>query len=166
MDNKSFSETLIRLRKEKGLTQADVAERLSVSPQAVSKWEKGDSFPDVSLLAPLARLFGVSVDELLSGEKPTKVEVVEPEGGDLSKIFLRIRVDSNEGDKVRVNLPFEIVEACTGENGKLEISGDGPIKNIDFRKIIELVKKGVIGELVSVESKDGDIVKIYAEVVQ
>ena len=109
MDNKSFSETLIHLRKEKGLTQADVAERLSGAPQAVSKWEKGDSFPDVSLLAPLARLFGVSVDELLSGEKPTKVEVVEPVDGDLSKIFLRVRVDSADGDKVRINLPFEIV---------------------------------------------------------
>ena len=62
--NEKFAENLVRLRKEKGLTQAEVAEKLNVSAQAVSKWENGDSLPDVSLLSSIADLYGTSIDEL------------------------------------------------------------------------------------------------------
>jgi transcriptional regulator with XRE-family HTH domain len=57
-----------RLRKGKDWTQLELAERLHVTHQAVSQWEKGASFPDIGLLPPLARLLGVSVDDLLNGE--------------------------------------------------------------------------------------------------
>jgi transcriptional regulator with XRE-family HTH domain len=57
-----------RLREEKGLTQEALAARLSVSGKAVSKWETGQGFPDVSLLEPIAAALGISVIELLSGE--------------------------------------------------------------------------------------------------
>ena len=57
-----------RLRENKKLTQDQLAERLHVSGKAVSKWETGRGFPDVSLLEPLAEALGVSVIELLSGD--------------------------------------------------------------------------------------------------
>jgi transcriptional regulator with XRE-family HTH domain len=57
-----------RLRKDKDWTQLELAEKLHVTHQAVSRWEKGDSFPDISVLPQIARLFGTSVDSLLSGE--------------------------------------------------------------------------------------------------
>ena len=56
-----------RLREERGLTQAQLAEALMVSDKAVSKWETGKGCPDISLLEPIARVFDVSVAELLSG---------------------------------------------------------------------------------------------------
>ena len=56
---------MAQLRKEKGLMQKDLAEKLYVSDKAVSKWERGLSIPDVALLVPLAELLGVSVTELL-----------------------------------------------------------------------------------------------------
>ena len=56
-----------RLRKEKDWTQVDLAERLHVTNQAVSRWETGESYPDVTLLVRLAELFGVTVDDLLNG---------------------------------------------------------------------------------------------------
>ena len=56
-----------RLREERGLTQAQLAEALMVSDKAVSKWETGKGCPDISLLEPIARAFDVSVTELLSG---------------------------------------------------------------------------------------------------
>lgn len=56
-------------RKELNLTQSDLAQRLHVSPQAVSKWERGLSFPDVSLLEPLAQQLDLTVSELLSGKR-------------------------------------------------------------------------------------------------
>ncbi len=56
------------LRKEKGYTQEKVGDLLNVTPQAISKWEQGNAFPDTLLLPPLARLLGVSIDYLLTGE--------------------------------------------------------------------------------------------------
>lgn len=69
IDREKFGLFLTQLRKEKGFTQQDVADRLYVSNKAVSKWERGQSLPDISLLAPLAQLLEVSVAELLKGER-------------------------------------------------------------------------------------------------
>lgn len=60
-----FSENIKRLRKERDLTQEALADFLGVSFQAVSKWERGESYPDVEMLPEIAVYFGVSVDELL-----------------------------------------------------------------------------------------------------
>lgn len=55
------------LREKRGMTQAELAEKLCVSDKTVSKWETGKGYPDISLLAPIAGVLGVSVTELLSG---------------------------------------------------------------------------------------------------
>ena len=73
---------LIRtLRKSKGLTQKDLAERLGVVPKTVSKWETGQGFPDVSIISSLADVFGVSERILLSGS----LEQNKIENGNLSR---------------------------------------------------------------------------------
>lgn len=64
-----FSEFLYTLRKEKGMTQAELAQLLGVTNKAVSKWETGEAMPETSLLLPLSRILGVSVDELLAGRR-------------------------------------------------------------------------------------------------
>ena len=56
-----------QLREEKGLTQAELAEKLHVSDKSVSKWETGRGYPDISLIQPLAGALGISVTELLDG---------------------------------------------------------------------------------------------------
>ncbi len=71
MQNDNLSKTgafISELRKEKQFTQKDLADRLGVTDKAVSKWERGLSYPDVSLLTELAQILGVSTNELLSGE--------------------------------------------------------------------------------------------------
>lgn len=65
IDKEKFGSFVAQLRKEKGLMQKDLAEKLYVSDKAVSKWERGLSIPDVSLLIPLAEVLGVTVTELL-----------------------------------------------------------------------------------------------------
>lgn len=79
MDAKKIGGFISKLRKEKGLTQAALAEKLSLSNRAVSKWENGDGLPDISVLPELSKELGVTVDELLSGEKreETKIKVEE-----------------------------------------------------------------------------------------
>lgn len=61
-------------RKEKGLTQLQLAEKLCVSEKTISKWECGNGFPDTSLILPLCKELGISANELLSGKKLTNEE--------------------------------------------------------------------------------------------
>lgn len=65
----AFGEFLYELRKEQGMTQASLAEKLGVTNKAVSKWETGEAMPETSLLLPLAEIFGITVDELLNGRR-------------------------------------------------------------------------------------------------
>ena len=69
MDSKKTGALIAEARKEKNMTQRELASALHVSDRAVSKWERGVGFPDVSLLEPLADALGLTVTELLHGEK-------------------------------------------------------------------------------------------------
>lgn len=71
MDLKQTGEFIARCRKEKGLTQGKLAEKLFVSEKAVSKWECGKGFPDTALIVPLCEILGVTANELLTGKKLT-----------------------------------------------------------------------------------------------
>ena len=64
IDNEQFGQFLLQLRREKELTQRELAERLYVSDKAVSKWERGLSLPDIALLQPLAGELGVRPNAL------------------------------------------------------------------------------------------------------
>lgn len=68
MDKYVTGAVIRKLRENKKMTQEELAEKLFVSSKAVSKWETGQGFPDVSLIEPLAKALGISVIELLSGE--------------------------------------------------------------------------------------------------
>ena len=63
--SQTLGERIASLRKKAGLTQEELAEKLGISPQAVSKWENGTSDPSTSNLFALAKLYGISVEELL-----------------------------------------------------------------------------------------------------
>ena len=67
MDHYVTGAAIRRLREEKGMTQAELAEKIDISPKTVSKWETAKGLPDISLLDPLAAALDVSVTELLSG---------------------------------------------------------------------------------------------------
>ena len=69
MDNRKMGELIREARKEKGLTQKDVAQRFGITDRAVSKWERGICAPDIGILEELAELLGLSVAELIAGER-------------------------------------------------------------------------------------------------
>lgn len=67
MDQKKTGELLCRLRKERGLTQKEVAERLQISDRTVSKWERGAGMPDISMLREISTIYGVEIETILKG---------------------------------------------------------------------------------------------------
>ena len=70
MDTRKIAEQISILRKNKGLTQMELGERVGVSFQAVSKWERGETLPDITVLPDLAKVLETSIDHiLLGGEK-------------------------------------------------------------------------------------------------
>lgn len=164
----TFGQRFTRLRKEKGFTQDDIAEKVNVSSQAVSKWENDINMPDVGILLNLAELLGVTTDELLGKEMPV-VARFEPEieKKEIDALMFKVVVDSADGDKVRINLPFQLVKiALTAEekpsftsNGKL---GDA-LSGIDWNQIVSMVEQGLLGEIVTVDSADGDHVRVFVE---
>ena len=82
-----FADNIIRFRKDKGVTQEQLADFLGVTKASVSKWETKQSMPDINLLPIIASYFDVSIDELLGYEPKLSVEEIEKIYGDLSKEY-------------------------------------------------------------------------------
>ena len=161
----TFGERFQRFRKAKGLTQEDLATKLNISAQAISKWENDLTSPDISILVELSDLLGVTLDELLGKEKEKAIEYnPDIQKNDIDNMVLKIVVNSADGDKVRVNLPMPIVKIFVNSGVAFpQINNNEALKGIDFKQIFELVEQGVIGEVVNVESADGDQVHILVE---
>ena len=161
---KTLGNKITENRKRKGLTQEELATQLNVSAQAVSKWENDLSIPDLPILIALADLFNLSLDDLIREQKQ-EVQVVEEDvRKPIEKMIMSVVMNSSEGDKVRVNLPMSIVKVGLEMGMNMtEINGNDTLKNVDFEQILRLVDQGLIGKLVEVESKDGDIVEIFVE---
>ena len=73
-DTMKFGKALSTLRKEADMTQNEIADKLNLSRQAISKYERGESFPDISVLVMIAELFHITLDQLINYGEPTKGE--------------------------------------------------------------------------------------------
>ena len=125
----TFGQRLSRIRKEKGMTQEDIAKRIVISPQAVSKWENDLSSPDILVLSSLADILGVTVDELLGRESETTssstAETVESEVVNDDEKFSEesSKEDSNKKEK-NVHVTDDKVVVQDGDD-KVVIDSDG-----------------------------------------
>ena len=165
--NTTLGKRIAALRHEKELKQDELAEKLGVSAQAVSKWENDQTCPDISLLPLLAKTLGVSVDELLSGkqESTPAVQIVPvDERKDIKNMMLRIVVKSHNNN-VRINIPLPLIKVGidAGLNMEQVTGGNEVLKNLDFDKILELAEQGVIGNLMEIDTEDGSTVQIFVE---
>lgn len=75
MDSKKFGAFILELRKEKGWTQAELAEMIHVTDKAISRWERGVGFPDINTMKPLADALGVSVMEMMQSERNLETNI-------------------------------------------------------------------------------------------
>ena len=135
---------LLQYRKDSGLSQEELAEKIGVSRQAVSKWERSEASPDTDNLIRLAEVYGVSLDELLRGntnsktssestEKETESPEPEAEQGDEGTEYVKydkvsfkngIHVDSKDGDHVHISFK-DGVNVYEKGGDKVHVSWDG-----------------------------------------
>ena len=152
MDNVKIGNLINKLRKEKGMTQLQLAERLHISDKTVSKWERGQGCPDVSLLTDLSRVFGVDLEKLLSGQLDTNEET----GGNMKKLNFYVCPECGNvitamtdvgisccGKKLQ---PLEAVKAQEGEKLSVEniendyyISSDHPMLKEHYISFVALL---------------------------
>ena len=91
-----FNNKLYELRKQKGFSQEELANRLNVSRQTVSKWEVGDSTPDMEKLIAISDLFGISLDELVLDKAPEPAPAPQPAKSELyTDIKEKVLTDEN-----------------------------------------------------------------------
>ena len=161
----TFGQRLQRLRKNAALTQEDVATKLNITGQAVSKWENDVSAPDISVLVELSDILGVTLDELLGKERETSL-VPQEQRKNIDIMFFRIKVLSKEGDKVNVNIPLALAKVFLDGDGEIvfpQVNNKDVLSKIDFKQLFALIEQGVVGKLIDIESADGDFVEIWVE---
>ncbi|MBQ7335010.1 MAG: helix-turn-helix domain-containing protein [Clostridia bacterium] len=154
-------------RRARGLKQDELAEKLGISSQAISKWENDISCPDISLLPALAAELDCSLDELLTGEKKPVVQMQPAENRKkVDDMMLRITITADEEETVRINIPVPLIKVAleTGIDAKtLMVNGSMQNTNIDFAGIMKLIDQGVIGTLMEIEAPDGVHICITVE---
>ena len=124
MYKNNLPNNLYELRRKNGLSQEELAEKLCVSRQAVSKWERGEAYPDTDNLISISEMFGITIDELLRGENIVGTASVEDNANEQSE-----KTESAEaaGDKsFRINVGDNVV---VNLNGEIEVDDDdGKVK--------------------------------------
>ena len=129
MDTEKIGSLIYSLRKEKGMTQAELAQQLHITDKTVSKWERGKGAPDVSLLSDVSAVFQVNLEKLLAGE----LEVNQPVIGNMRK--LRFYVCPICG-----NLLFSVDEAAMYCCGK-KVNALKPKKAEEYEKLtVEIIE--------------------------
>lgn len=155
-NSQQLGKNIAALRKEKSMTQEELAQRLGVSPQAVSKWENLTSCPDIALLPDIAEIFGVTVDELLR----SNVQAVPKEQRKSSNIKKKLRVivtQPNQKENVNVAIPMSIVGVGLNIGEKFGL----PKEVADA--VSEAIDQNKFGEIVTVNGDHGETVQIIIE---
>jgi transcriptional regulator with XRE-family HTH domain len=146
-----IGEHIAHYRKKAGLTQEQLAEKMGITAQAVSKWENGLTCPDLDSVARLADFLGVSVEQLIHGDSALpSVKVVEtPQVG---RRVLCIHVQAKGSvPNVIVRFPVELILKAY-EMGCLEslVGDEAPF----VEQAVEMIRQGAVGSLVDVETED------------
>lgn len=107
MNQIEIGKFIAKCRKEKKITQAQLAEKLNITDRAVSKWETGKSVPDSSIMLELCQLLGITVNELLSGEKVNMDNLKRK--ADENLIVLKKKVDNNIAKNIIIAVLFSVI---------------------------------------------------------
>ena len=106
MNSETIGVFIAALRKEQGITQSALAQKLNINNRTVSKWENGDGYPDITILPELASALGVTVDELLAGER--KSEPQQEIHFDITYTKTAKQINESQKSAASVKIPFNL----------------------------------------------------------
>ncbi len=150
---KTIGENIAYFRKKNKLTQEELAEKLSVTSQAVSKWECDSSYPDITGMQALAKVLGVTVDELINGEQQLP-EISEAPKEKIDRRIVQINVEATD-TTVTTRLPVSFVKKSI-ENGMLKkIVGEEAFENMGALE--DMIDSGLTGTIVEVDNPEAQI---------
>jgi transcriptional regulator with XRE-family HTH domain len=162
---------IAHLRKAQGLTQDALAERLCITPQAVSKWENDQSCPDIMTLPQLSQLLQVSIDTLLTGSAPAASGAPAAPARKPEELIVRLAITETGGDRFNINLPFTVFRlaarygmiSITWNDSEVSLEQQASmLAGIDFRTMVQMIESGVTGKLLELND-DGERLVIWTE---
>lgn len=129
MNQDKIGKFILKLRKEKNMTQQELADKLNVTDRAVSHWENGRSLPDVSLFKPLCEILGISVNELISGEKLSKDKIIKKSDENILTSMKKNKEQKKKANIIIISLIaiFIFIIAClisVNNNSKINLVND------------------------------------------
>lgn len=149
---KTIGENIAYFRKQKKMTQEELAEQLNVTAQAVSKWECDSSYPDIETMQTLAKILGISVDMLLNGT-PELPQTQEGTPETIDRRILLIDVKDDE-TTVKLRLPVSMFRQMSqNEHFKKMFGGD----DNQIKIITDMIDAGLTGPIVDVDTDDEKI---------
>lgn len=153
----NIGNNIAALRKQRGITQEELAKELGVSAQAVSKWENNSSCPDVSLLTNIADIFGVTVDTLLRASEQDIIVEAKQHNTNSEEINnkreININIVQQNGKENNIKLPFKFVKLG------LNIGSIFGLNEDISDKIIALVESDVT-DIVDINTENGEHITI------
>ena len=165
MDQVKVGEFISTARKEKGMTQKELAEQIGVSDKTISRWETGNGLPDMAYLTPLCDFLGVSVNELLSGEKlfPNEYSMKAEEN---IMALLQENQNNKKSDKVQLVIGIILLIAALFMLNIIMAGDKNYFSNfIDFPSVFFLVISCVGCVFVSGRRGKKDIVALLRKIV-
>lgn len=158
----TIGQNIAELRKKKGLTQEELAEKMCVTAQAVSKWERDASYPDVTALSALAKALGVSVAAIVEGGQSAP-ELKEAAPDAIARRVVCITVNVGQADvDMKVQFPVTALKKMM-DNGFLKQMIDDEEDYSHISSVLEsAVEMGCVGPIVNVNAS-GTQVRISVE---
>lgn len=158
----TIGQNIAELRKKKGLTQEELAEKMCVTAQAVSKWERDASYPDVTALSELAKVLGVSVAAIIEGEQSVP-KLKEAAADAIARRVVCITVNVGQADvDMKVQFPVTALKKMM-DNGFLKQMIDDEEDYSQISSVLEsAVEMGCVGPIMNVNAS-GTQVRISVE---
>lgn len=149
----TIGQNIAYFRKQKNMTQEELAEKMSVTAQAVSKWECDTSYPDITVIQALAKILGVSVTELLEGiQAPPEIKDAPQEI--IDRRIIRIEVQTRE-TKIMTRFPVAAMKIAK-DNGTLEkLVGEDAYESVV--STLNMIDEGITGHLVDVDNPEAKV---------
>lgn len=149
----TIGQNIAELRKKKGLTQEELAEKMCVTAQAVSKWERDASYPDVTALSELAKVLGVSVTAILEGEQSIP-ELKEDAPEAIARRVLVIKTHIGQANMdMKVQFPITALKKMMDNGTLLQIIGEKDYPQVSSM-LETAVEMGCVGPIMSVDGND------------